>query len=279
MKAIIRFFGIYKAFFAQQVKALIEYKLDFAIGMTALGFQQLSSFLVLLAVFTQIKAIGSYSFDEMLLFYGYSQILRGIDHVYNDNIWTIGWNRIRNGTFSQFLTRPMPALTQVVMERVQFDGLGELILGTLVFVYAYVRLGLSFGALDWLVFAAFTVSGLAIYFGIKLACSAVAFWTVSSGELMTTAYEVNTFTKYPLDIYKSAFLKNLLLYFLPFAVVSYLPMAYYIRDGAFISEVIGLPFPGRIWVLVFTAVIALLSLVGSGILWSLGLRRYNATGT
>lgn len=274
-----RFFQVYFAFFKQQIQALIEYKMDFALGMVALAFQQLSSFLVLFAVFTQIKSIGSYSFDEMLLFYGYSQILRGIDHVYNDNIWTVGWSRIRNGSFSQYLIRPLPVLSQVIMERVQFDGLGELVLGIVVFVYAKLRLDLSFSPTEWLAFAAFCVIGLAIYFAIKLACSAVAFWTVSSGELMTVVYEVNTFTRYPLDIYKSAILRNFLIYFLPFAVVSYLPMVYFIRDNAFISSVLGINHDNRLFLLLFAGGIAAAALLGASLLWRAGNRRYNASGT
>ena len=93
---MIRFFEIYAAFFKQQIKSLIEYKVDFMTGMIALGVQQVSTFIVLLAVFTQVKIIGSYSFDEILLFYGYSQIVRGIDHVYNDNIWAVGWGKRLN---------------------------------------------------------------------------------------------------------------------------------------------------------------------------------------
>jgi len=274
-----RFLEVYLAFFKQQIKSLIEYKVDFALGMLALAFQQLSSFLVLFAVFTQIKSIGSYSFDEMLLFYGFSQILRGVDHIYNDNIWTVGWMRIRNGTFSQYLTRPIPVLSQVIMERVQFDGFGELVLGLLVFVYAKVRLALVFTPGDWLVFGAFCVTGLAIYFAIKLACSAVAFWTVSSGELMTVVYEVNTFTRYPLDIYKSAILRNLLIYFLPFAVVSYFPMVYFLRDNIFISSVLGINYDNRIFILIFSMSIAAAALLLASMLWRRGMRRYNASGT
>lgn len=274
-----RFLEVYLAFFKQQIKSLIEYKVDFALGMLALAFQQLSSFLVLFAVFTQIKSIGSYSFDEMLLFYGFSQILRGVDHIYNDNIWTVGWMRIRNGSFSQYLTRPIPVLSQVIMERVQFDGFGELLLGLLVFIYAKVRLALVFSPVDWLVFGAFCITGLAIYFAIKLACSAVAFWTVSSGELMTVVYEVNTFTRYPLDIYKSAILRNLLIYFLPFAVVSYFPMVYFLRDNAFISSVLGINYDNRIFILIFSVTIAAAALLLASLLWRRGMRRYNASGT
>lgn len=274
-----RFFGIWAAFFQQQVKSLIEYKMDFAIGMVAIAFQQVGSFLILFAVFTRVTAIGGFSFDEMLLFYGYSQILRGIDHVYNDNIWTVGWFRLQNGTFAQFLTRPMGVLTHVVLERVQFDGLGELFLGAVLFAYAYLRLGLGWGAVEWGTFVVFLLLGLVIYFAIKLLCASVAFWTVSSGELMTVAYEINGFTKYPLDIYANPVLRWVLTYVLPFAVVAYFPMVHFLRGDAHAAGILGLSLPFDGFVLTFTALIAAVAFVLAYTLWRVGLNRYNATGT
>lgn len=273
-----RFLQIYLAFFKQQLKALMEYKVDFMMGMIALGVQQISTFLVLLAVFTQIKAIGTYDFNEILLFYGYSQIIRGIDHIYNDNIWTVGWGQIRDGSFSKYLVRPINTITHIIMERVQFDGIGEFIIGIIVFIYAKGKLGLSFGLEGSLVFTVFVISGLVIYFAIKLLCAAVAFWTTSSGELMTVTYEINSFNKYPLDIYKSLILKTLLLYILPFAVVSYVPMAYFLRDSAFIGGVLGFNYGARINLVVFSVVVAIISMIVAKLVWNAGLKRYNASG-
>lgn len=276
---MVRFLQIYLAFFKQQIKSLMEYKIDFMMGMIALGIQQISTFIVLMAVFTQVKVIGTYSFDEILLLYGYSQIVRGIDHIYNDNIWSIGWGKIRDGSFSQYLTRPINIITHIIMERVQFDGFGELIVGVVIFLYAKGNLGLEFGVSGWLVFAAFLITGLIIYFAIKQICASVAFWTISSGELMTVAYEVNSFNKYPVDIYKNIVLKTLLIYILPFAVVSYFPMAFFIREPEFISNVIGIQYGNKYILLVFVAAIAACSIMVSTVVWRAGLKRYNASGS
>lgn len=274
-----KFLGIYGAFFKQQLKSLMEYKVDFMTGMIALGVQQISAFLVLLAVFTQIKAIGTYNFNEILLFYGYSQIIRGIDHVYNDNIWTVGWWKIRDGSFSQYLTRPINPITHIIMERVQFDGIGELLIGIIIFAYAKIKLALVFGAFGWFIFGIFVVSGLGIYFAIKLLCASVAFWTTSSGELMTVTYEINSFNKYPLDIYKNIILKTILIYFLPFAIVSYFPMAYFLRDNHFISNVLGFNYMHKEFIVFFTAGVAALFLAFGIFVWNLGLKKYNGSGS
>lgn len=276
---MLRFFQVYSAFFKQQIKSLIEYKIDFMMGMIALAVQQVATFLVIFLVFTQIEVIASYSFDEILLFYGYSQIIRGIDHILNDNIWAIGWEKIRNGEFSKYLIRPINPIVHIVMERVQFDGFGEVILGIIIFVYAQLKLGLKFSLLDSFIFLIFIITGLTIYFSIKLVCAAIAFWTVSSGELMSVVYEINGFTKYPLDIYKNVILKNILLYILPFALVSYIPIVYFIRDIEHISLVIGISLASKVYLLILTILITIITFLISLSFWNLGIKKYNATGT
>lgn len=276
---MFKFFSIYSSFVKQQIKSLIEYKLDFAMGMIGLTIYQIGSFLLLYTVFTEIQTFGSYNFNEILLFYGYSQIVRGIDHVYNDNIWDVGVNSIRDGRFAQLLIRPINPISYIVMERFQFDGMGECVIGAIIFFYAKGRLDLAFGLEGWIVFFIFLTAGLVIYFALKLMCAAAAFWIVSSGELMLIVYEVNSFTKYPLDIYKNRALEFLLTYLLPFALVSYFPMVYYIREPSFISHTVGFGFASRYMIVAFIVAIAAIFLKLSLVIWNRGLRRYEPTGT
>lgn len=276
---MLKFLRIYLACIKQQIKTLIEYKMDFMLGMIALAMSQISTFLVLFAVFTQIKSLASYTFDEVLLFYGYSQIIRGIDHVYNDNIWTVAWNKVRDGSFSNYLIRPIGVLTHIVMERFQFDGFGEVVLGLVIFVYAKLRTGVVFGWSGWLLLVFFGFCGLVIYFSIKMVTAAISFWSASSGELMSVIYEANTFTKFPLDIYKNKLLRLVLIYVLPFAIVSYFPIAYFLRDHNTIGALLGINYHYKELLIVFIAGVTLLFYGVSRGVWEWGLRHYNATGS
>ena len=175
-----RFLSLYLAFLKQQLKALFEYRLDFALGIVGLALMQLAMVIMLLAVFTQVKAIAGYSFNEILLIFGFTQMIRGLDHVYNDNIWFVAAFYVREGRFAQFLVRPLNPLAHVVMEKVCVDGLGEFLLGLAIFLYAKAELGLAFGLGGWLVFLVFCVAALAVYFAIKLAFASIAF-SISAG--------------------------------------------------------------------------------------------------
>lgn len=275
---MIKFLQMYSAFLKQQIKALIEYRLDFALGMIGLAIFQIGSFLIIFSVFTQVNSIGEYTFNEILLFYGYSQILRGIDHIYNDNFWGIAFGAIKDGRFSQYLLRPINPILQIIMERVQFDGFGELIIGVVMFVYAKAALKLTLGFKGGIILLIFSISGLMIYFAIKLICTAISFWTMTSGEFMVVTYEVNSFTKYPLDIYKNKMLKLLLTYVLPFAAVSYLPLVYFLRDKKYIGDVLGIHYTWQYCPVFMVLGIAIISLLISLFIWNIGLKRYQPSG-
>ncbi len=275
---MIKFFQMYLAFIKQQIKALIEYKLDFAMGMIGLTIFQIGSFLIIFSVFTQIDSIGGYTFNEILLFYGYSQILRGIDHIFNDNFWEVAFGSIKSGKFSQYLMRPINPILQIVMEKVQFDGFGELIIGVIMFVYAKMALNITFGFKGTIILIIFSISGLMIYFAIKLICTAISFWTMTSGEFMVVTYEVNSFTKYPLDIYKNKILKLLLTYVLPFAAVSYLPLVYFIRDKKYIGDSLGIHYTWQYSPVFLALGIAIIFLLISLFIWNRGLKHYQPSG-
>jgi ABC-2 type transport system permease protein len=275
----MRFLRLYSAFIKQFFKSLMEYKMDFMLGLIGLSIVQIGTFFALFAVFTQIKTIAGYTFHEVLLLFGYAQIIRGIDHIYNDNIWFVATFYIREGRFYQFLIRPIDPLLHIVMERICADGFGEFLLGLVIFLYAKSSLGLSFGLAGWALFLLFTVCGLTIYFAIKLAFASIALWTVTSNEIMTLTYEVNSYTHYPLEIYKNKFIQFFITFVLPFAVVSYFPMIYYLRDGAQIGAYFGIAGFDKNWLILFIPAVALLTLGISLIIWRAGLKRFQATGT
>ncbi|MCB2295715.1 ABC-2 family transporter protein [Clostridium algoriphilum] len=275
---MVKFLQLYSAFLKQQIKALIEYRLDFAMGMIGLAIFQIGSFLVIFSVFTQIKSIGGYTFNEILLFYGYSQILRGIDHIYNDNLWSIAFGAIKDGKFSQYLLRPINPILHIIMEKIQFDGFGELLIGIIMFIYAKSALKLNLGIEGSIILLVFSIAGLMIYFATKLICAAISFWTMTSGEFMVITYEVNSFTKYPLDIYKNRMLKFLLTYILPFAMVSYLPLVYFIREKKYIGNVLGVHYTWQYYPVVFVVCIAISFLSISLFVWNRGLKRYQPPG-
>jgi ABC-2 type transport system permease protein len=91
-----RYLKIYRVFFAQYLKQLIQYRVDFSIGILSFLLIQFSGILFIGLVFQSIHTLNGWTLDQMVFLYGFFQIPRGLDHLFTDNIWLIP-NKIRRG--------------------------------------------------------------------------------------------------------------------------------------------------------------------------------------
>lgn len=266
MKQIRRMFRMHRIFIAQEFKRMMEYKGDFVVGIIGFLLAQCSNLLFLWIIFSQIPDLMGWTVNEVIFIYGFSLIPKGIDHLFFDNLWSIGHFTVRKGDFDKYLTRPINTLFHVMVEKVQIDALGELIMGialvcvtlpTLAIEWSVVKVVL---ALVSIFFATF------IYTGIKTATAAVAFWTKRSGNVIYMFYMVNDFAKYPATIYNNA-VKWIITYIIPFAFTSYYP-SLYILTGENPLYNVGL-----------TVLISIALMVIGVFVWNRGIRAYESAGS
>ena len=127
----MKYIKLYKKFFQQYVKVLIEYRASFILGLIGFFFGQLTGIIFIQLIFNSIPSLDGWSFYEIIFIYGMAQIPRGIDHVFTDYLWIFSWKTIVEGEFDRYLLRPINPLFQVIAQCVQPDGLGEIIIGTI----------------------------------------------------------------------------------------------------------------------------------------------------
>src|SRR5512140_1641264 len=105
-----RYTSLYGYFLLQRFKILMEYRVNFFIGMTSMIFMQAAGLLTIWVVMRQIPNINGWTLDEVLMIYGLLTLAKSINHMFADNLWTIGWDYIRSGGFDRFLVRPINPL-------------------------------------------------------------------------------------------------------------------------------------------------------------------------
>ena len=127
-----RYLKIYFKFLKQYIKTLMEYKEDFIYGMIGFFLIQGTSIIFINLIFDNIQSLKGWSFYEIIFIYGFSQIPRGIDHIFTDYLWIFSGNSIVRGEFDRYLLRPLNPLFQVIAERFQPEGFGELVVGFIV---------------------------------------------------------------------------------------------------------------------------------------------------
>ena len=204
--------------------------------------------------------------NQVVFIYGFSLIPKGIDHLLFDNLWAIGHWTVRKGDFDKYLTRPVNTLFHVMVERLQIDALGELIMGIALICITLPSVAIQWSLLKILLIIAVIPFATLIYTGIKIATAAIAFWTKRSGNITFMFYMVNDFAKYPVSIYNNA-VKFIITYIIPFAFTAYYP-AEYILTGNNPLFNIGL-----------TIVISLILMVIGIFVWNKGIRAYESAGS
>ena len=126
-----RYMKLYLKFLQQYIKTLIEYRADFILGLVGFVLVQFVGVIFIQLIFNSIPNLQGWSFYEILFIYGFAQIPRGIDHVFTDYLWIFSWKTIVQGEFDKYLVRPLNPLFQVISEKFQPDGFGEIIIGTI----------------------------------------------------------------------------------------------------------------------------------------------------
>lgn len=259
-----RFFKIYMTFTSQYIKRLVHYRLDFAIGVLSFVFVQFSGILLITLVFQQIPDLNGYTFEQMVFFYGFFQLPRGLDHLITDNIWLIP-NKIRKGDLDRHLLRPIDPLFQIIAERFQHEALGELIVGGLLIYITFPSLGITPTLPMVGLIVVLILIGSLIYTSLKLLTASISFWTMNSMQVMVTVYNISDFAKYPITIFPTI-IQTMITYVVPFAFVSFFPAAVLLNQANGLS------------ILIQSSIACMITGSCALWVWNKGLRGYESSG-
>lgn len=261
-----RMLRLHRIFVAQHMKNLMEYKVDFLTGAISFLLGQVIQIAFLGIIFSQIPNLVGWDFYEILFIYGFSLIPKGIDHLLFDNLWSVGYFIVRKGDFDKYLTRPINSLFYVIAEKFCVDAFGELLIGLILIVYSMIQLKMT---ITWYMIPLFIVSvvfATLIYTSIKIATSAISFWTKASGHITHMFYMTNDFSKYPTTIYNK-FVQTFITYIVPFAFTAFYPASYFLTGENPLFCIGG------------TVVAAVVLFVVSVFIWNRGIRAYESAGS
>jgi ABC-2 type transport system permease protein len=258
-----------------QIKILLHYRLDFFLGVAGSLIQQVISLVFLISIFSFFDSLAGLNLYEALFIYACFEIVRAIDQVYNDGIWAVAWVKVRDGSFSNYLIRPLSPLYQIITEKFKLESITSLLVGLVLLKIALNNIAheLSWQECIYLVF--FIVNALIIFFSIKLIAASLAFWLTASGEVMTLVYEFSQFAKYPVGIYTKNIAKFLVLFIFPFSLGISAPFVFLFGESI---QFLQWEFGG--WSLVIlNSVVTIVFFAISLFTWTRGIKRYEPTGT
>ena len=263
------------AYVMQALKTRLTYRGDFLAQLVASVLAELVGLAVAWILFTKVDELQdvlghSWTAAQVFFIYGFSMIPRALFNFVAYSFYRFSGLYLVEGQFDRVLLRPLNSLFQVLLEAVDFNAFGDLVLGGVILVMSWQAMGAPAYPLWHLgLFVLMVLSATGVLLGIFLALTAVSFWATDRIGILPPVYNLMSFARYPLTIYRP-WVRFGLSFILPFGFAAFYPATFFL-PGADRAE--------------FLIEFCLTPLVGLGVLffgywiWSLGVRRYESTGT
>ena len=219
----------------------------------------------------RFQNLGGWTADEIVLLYSFQLLTYALAGTFFFGCCNSLSDRIQSGQFDEALTLPMPPLLYEVLNHFTTDYIRHFVLALGCFLFAVVRLNLSFNFWKVVLLIVDILGGTLICAAAQLIFSTPNLWMVrGTGIADFFYYESILFIRYPITIYP-LFLQVLLTCVLPYAFINFFPAQFFLGKTDFS---IFSPFFQYLTPLVGAAAFGF-----SLWFWNWGLKKYQSTGS
>ena len=265
LRSIQRLVYLYFRCLGQQMKAILAYEADFVVMLFSAVIVQISGFLFIWTIFQRIPNINGWTFWQVVMMYALIFVTEGVGSLFFEGTWRLS-NLVYTGQFDQLLVRPVSPIVQVLAGAVGFNGLGNIVTGTVLIVIGVINTPIEWTPGRLLMLVILIASAATIRVAINLGSAASAFWVKAPWSMVPMfVHQLGEFAKYPITIYSVA-VQALIVIAVPFAFVSFFPTAFIFGVDAWCIQ--GL----------LTPLVAIYSVLMAVWLFRVGLRRYESSG-
>lgn len=244
---------------------VLRFRVDFLIGLASSLLETALSVIFLIVVFSHVNALSGVPFSDVLLMFAFSTLGRAIHLLFFDNLWVLGSRFIQQGEFDRVLVRPRGLLFQVVAERVNVQGVGQVVVGVIAMTWALTLCTQIVGVAGCLLIPLLVSASSAVFILVHVCFASLSFWLVDSSGVMSAVFAVASFGQYPLGIFPTV-ISGFLLTVLPFSFTGYVP-------AGLLTGTLG---PG--WAIALVGVLLVMGCAAS-VLWQRGVASYTSTGS
>lgn len=265
MSNIIYNIKLYFMMFIASIKSMVEYRVDFIVGMISQILYELIEIIFIIIVFKNTNSINGWNFYEVLLLFGLLNIALGYVDLFFDEMYEVGPHYIKDGSFDLILLRPIHPIISIMSKSQSLTAFGYIVIGLIVSIISLIKLNIiiNFQTILFILFITL-IGGIIIGAIITILC-VTSFWVMDSNEIMWSAFTMYKFSEYPLSVYNN-FIKFILVFILPFAFVSFFPASYLLnRDYGIFSFI--------------APIIAILLWFVAVKFWNWGLKYYKSSGS
>lgn len=266
MRRFLFYLDIFISYIGNALKLRIAYRGDFLIGFFADVMTQMIGIIFVITIFSKVPDIRGWSFYEVLFIWGFAQVTIGIFSTFFLNLFHVSEEYVIEGRFDRILLRPLNTFFQVITERVYLEESSNIFIGIILLSIASRELRLIWSKVDFLIILVLVVGGTLIYVGLYTALVSLTFWFKDRGSVISPFVSMETFSNYPITIY-SRQIRIILSWLIPYAFTAFYPSTYFLKKGEFNFYVILTPLVGIVFFII------------GYLLWQMGTRVYESTGT
>jgi ABC-2 type transport system permease protein len=260
----MRAFQVYVAAFSAALKAKLEYRADFAIGMLTSILLQVAALSFLVVVLRNAPELGGWSGAEVVFLFGMTATCLGTSELFFNHIWMLP-HYVVAGDLDRLLTYPVDSLGFFLVTRPELHALGNLLTGACLVAGALLQLGAPLEL--WLLAPLWCGCGSLIYTSLLVIFGTLSFRVLGPfSHYLMVPHNLLQSTRYPLSIYPK-WLSWLLLGLLPVGVFHYLPASFLFGKSA------------SWWLVLAPPLGALVCILEARACWSWGLKYYESTGS
>ncbi|MDE6675042.1 MAG: ABC-2 family transporter protein [Acetatifactor sp.] len=257
--------NVYWNYFTMNLKSQMQYKVSFL--LTTQG-QFLTAFTMFFGIKFMIERVGGvddFTYGQVLLCFSVIMMSFSIGELVGGGL-AVFPGMIQAGNLDRTLVRPRSIIGQVIVPNMDLSRIGLLMQALVVLCIAIPASGVRWTWLKILVLVMMTACGSVVFFCLFLCIAALSFFTIQSLNCLNIlTYGMREFGQYPFSVYGKTILR-LLTFVVPLALVQYYPLLYLLdRENGILYGLAPL--------------LSLLFLIPAFLLYKVGLRNYQGTGS
>lgn len=261
----IRSIRLYMRYVSIHVRSTMQYKASFFLMIFGQLLTSFSAFLGIFFLFQRFHSVKGYTYSQVLLCFSIVLLQFSIAEMYARG-FDLFPGIVKQGEFDRVLVRPRSEILQVLGSRFEFTRIGRMMQSLIIFSYAVCTCQVTWTFPKVLTVLFMLIGGIALFSGLFLVYASLCFFTLDGLEF------INVFTdggreygKYPIDVYGKRMMQFATV-IIPYTLVQYYPLQYLLGRTAN-PLYVALPLA------------ALLFLIPCYLLWRVGVRRYQSSGS
>ena len=267
MSLIVRYARLYGYFLRFSLTKALHFRMDFFFRILMDCLFYASSFGLFGILTLETGALGEWSREQVFLFVGTFIVIDALEMTFFSNNMYFLPTAINKGDLDYYLVRPINSLFFLIFKDFAFNSLVNLILALSICTYTIASSDIV--PADILTFLGYGIGvtlGVCLSTCVGLLISVIpVFWTQGGTNLQQLYFQLGILSEHPIIIYRG-WAKKLLTYIVPLGIVASLP-AQILWEGVLWSN------------LGFLALLTGVFVLGTVLLWNLGLRNYSSASS